>query len=128
MLIHRPISGLTALAYAFGVAVMCAMPLHAHHGWQWAEGQSSDIMGKITAARLGNPHGTLTLDVNGQSWTIEVGQPWRNHRAGLKDEMLVKDVSLTIRGNKSARKGERLMKAIRVIIDGKTYDLYPERK
>lgn len=33
--------------------------------------------------QLGNLHGVLTVDVDGEDWTVEVGQPWRNERAGM---------------------------------------------
>ena len=99
----------------------------AHHGWRWAEDGNFELTGVIKAAQLGNPHGLLTIDADGEEWTVEVGQPWRNERAGLKDEMLVPGALLTASGHRSADHAEKLMKAERVIIDGTTYDLYPDR-
>lgn len=99
----------------------------AHHGWRWADDGNFELTGTIKAVRLGNPHGLVTVDANGEEWTVEVGQPWRNERAGLKDEMLVEGVELAASGHRSADHAEKLMKAERVIIDGTTYDLYPER-
>jgi hypothetical protein len=56
----------------------------------------------IRSAKIGNPHGILKVAANkegkDEEWTVEVGQPWRNERAGLKDSMLVKGVELTIQG------------------------------
>ena len=62
----------------------------AHHGWRWTTGGNIEVTGIITAAQLGNPHGVLTVDADGQVWRVEVGQPWRNERAGLKDGDLKK--------------------------------------
>lgn len=104
-----------------------AVPARAHHGWRWAEDAEFELTGTITAAKLGNPHGLLTVDAGGESWTVEVGQPWRNANAGLSDEMLAPRVELTAQGHRSADPAERLMKAERIIIAGKTYDLYPDR-
>lgn len=98
-----------------------------HHGWNWAEPENSEVSGVIKFVRLGNPHGRVTLDVDGEEWVAEVGQPWRNARAGLKDEMLVEGVRVTVSGHKSARPGEKVIKAERVLIDGRQYDLYPDR-
>ena len=81
----------------------------------------------IKAAQLGNPHGLLTIDADGEEWTVEVGQPWRNERAGLTDDMLVPGVELTASGARSADHAENLLKAERIIIDGTTYNLYPDR-
>jgi hypothetical protein len=56
----------------------------AHHGWRWTTGGNIELTGIITATQLGNPHGVLTVDADGQVWRVEVGQPWRNERAGLR--------------------------------------------
>ena len=57
----------------------------AHHGWRWTTGNNIQLTGVITEAKLGNPHGVLKVQVEDDVWTIEVGQPWRNERAGIKD-------------------------------------------
>ncbi len=107
--------------------LLLAIQARAHHGWGWASADEFEISGVITAVRLGNPHGELTLDVQGETWVVEVGQPWRNERAGLTDEMLAIGRSVTVHGQRSARAEERLVKAEWVMIDGKRYVLYPER-
>ena len=99
----------------------------AHHGWGWATDEEFELTGKITNVSLGNPHGEVTLDVSGESWVIEVGQPWRNERAKLSEDMLSEGRTLTVHGHRSAREGERVMKAERVVIDGTDHDLYPGR-
>lgn len=94
----------------------------AHHGW--TGGETIELTGVITATRLGNPHGELTLDVEGDLWTVEVGQPWRNARAGLDDGDLVEGVELRVSGEHS---GERLLKAEQLWIGEQHYVLYPGR-
>ena len=100
----------------------------AHHGWAWADGEEAEVTGVVSAVKLGNPHGELTLQVGDQIWIAQVGQPWRNERAGLTPEMLREGVTLTIHGHRSAREGENLIKAERVIINGQSYNLYPGRE
>lgn len=115
---------------ALGLLVVLGLTLaaaHAHHGWRWTADGNFEVTGIIATAKLGNPHGVLTLDVDGEKWTAEVGQPWRNERAGLTDEMLSAGAEITISGQRSADPEEKRVKAERVIIDGKTYDLYPSR-
>ncbi|MEQ1882769.1 MAG: DUF6152 family protein [Burkholderiales bacterium] len=110
-------------------ACILLMPgARAHHGWGWATDEEFEISGKITQVRLGNPHGEVTLNVKGEKWVIEVGQPWRNERAGLTPDMFSVGRLITIHGHRSAKESERLVKAERVIIDGKSHDLYPDRK
>lgn len=115
------------LAVLAVVASIASAPAWAHHGWAWAEGAKSEITGEIVSTKLGNPHGELTVDVKGEKWLVEVGQPWRNESAGLKDEMLVKGVSLTVSGHRHADPKKKVFKAERVVIDGKKFDLYPDR-
>jgi hypothetical protein len=100
---------------------------HAHHGWSWAEDATFEITGVIASAKLGNPHGILKINAKGDEWTVEVGQPWRNQRAGLKDSMLVNGVELTVRGNRAKDPKLKVVKAARIVIKGQNYDLYPER-
>ena len=99
----------------------------AHHGWTWAEDSTFELTGTITSAKLGNPHGILKVKAKGEDWTVEVGQPWRNERAGLKDSMLAKGAELTIQGNRAKDPKLKVVKAARIIIKGQTYNLYPER-
>ncbi len=109
------------------MAIAVCLPAWAHHGWTWAEDVDSELTGTIVAAKLGNPHGELTLSVDGANWIVEVGQPWRNERAGLMDAMLAKGVKLTVTGHKHSDPKKKVFKAERVLIDGKKFDLYPDR-
>lgn len=99
----------------------------AHHGWSWTSGENIELTGTITETRLGNPHGELTLDVDGTHWTVEVGQPWRNDRAGLRQGDLAVGVEITVAGERSANPDEKLVKVERLWIDEQAYTLYPER-
>ena len=114
-------------AAALGAALLLPSAALAHHGWSWTTGENIELTGTITATSLGNPHGELTLDVDGTPWTVEVGQPWRNSRAGLEDGDLVEGVVLTVSGEPSADPDEKLLKVERLWIDGTEYELYPER-
>lgn len=113
---------------AFASAAFLMHSAAAHHGWGWATDEEFEISGKITDVRLGNPHGEVSIDVKGERWVIEVGQPWRNERAGLTDDMLKVGRQITVHGHRSAKETERLVKAERVVIDGKSYNLYPDRE
>lgn len=119
---HRVLTLLLGLCAA--LATSTAM---AHHGWGWATDEEFEITGVVTGKRLGNPHGEVTVDVGGERWTIEVGQPWRNERAGLTAERLANGTTITVHGHRSAKPGERLVKAERVVIDGREHVLYPDR-
>jgi hypothetical protein len=108
-------------------ASLPALPVLAHHGWRWTDDGEFELSGLITAAELGNPHGLLTVEANGEAWTVEVGQPWRNQRAGVTDAMLAPGTEIVVRGHRSADPAQLVVKAERLVLDGVTYDLYPDR-
>lgn len=99
----------------------------AHHGWSWTTGGNIDLVGIITSVRLGNPHGLLQVNVEGEVWTLEVGQPWRNERAGLKDGDLSNGVEIRAVGEPSEDTSERRMKVERLFLGKREYILYPDR-
>ncbi|HEY7688400.1 MAG TPA: DUF6152 family protein [Dongiaceae bacterium] len=112
---------------AFVVGGIAARAAWAHHGWGWATDEEFELTGKITGVKLGNPHGELHLDANGEAWLVEIGQPWRNERAGLTEDLLATGTEVTAHGHRSANPDEKLMKAERLVIAGKDYNLYPDR-
>ena len=113
--------------FTLAVSVLLTQSVMAHHGWRWATDEEFEITGTITQVRLGNPHGEVTLEVAGEQWLVEVGQPWRNQRAGLTRDLLSVGRLITVHGHRSAKENERLVKAERIAIDGKSYNLYPDR-
>ena len=116
---------LTVLAFlAIGIS---ATPSLAHHGWAWTTGKNIELSGQIREVRLGNPHGLLKVDVAGEIWTVEVGQPWRNARAGLKDGDLAEGVAIKVIGEPSADSAEKRLKAERLFLGDREYALYPDR-
>ncbi len=100
---------------------------HAHHGWSWTTGDNIELVGIIREASLGMPHGTLQVDAEGDVWTVEVGQPWRNERAGLRPGDLAEGVEIRAVVEPSADLSDRLMKAERLYIEGREFILYPDR-
>ena len=117
--------------FAFAALILAPLALPAaswaHHGWAWTTGKNIEIAGRVTETRLGNPHGVLTVDVKGQAWTVEVGQPWRNERAGLKDGDLAQGVTIRVIGEPAANPEEKRLKVERIFIGERRFDLYPER-
>jgi len=109
-----------ALVFQFGTA-------HAHHGWSWTTGGNIDLTGIIKSVELGNPHGVLQVDVEGEIWQVEVGQPWRNERAGAKDGDLAEGIEIRVIGEPAENKTDKRVKAEKFYLGDKEYILYPER-
>ena len=116
-----------SLVLALIVLVQTSGIVFAHHGWSWTTGGNISLTGIIKSAQLGNPHGVLKVDAEGDVWTVEVGQPWRNARAGLKPGDLAVGVEVRIVGEPSTNINDKLMKAERIYIGTQEYSLYPER-
>jgi hypothetical protein len=116
---------LTAIL-ALGTAFSSDVAL-AHHGWSWTTGENIELTGVIKKVRLGNPHGILEVAVGGEMWVIEVGQPWRNERAGLRDGDLSEGVEIRVIGEPAADKSARRLKVERLFLGDREYILYPDR-
>jgi hypothetical protein len=113
---------------AFAVAAFAATPAAAHHGWSWAEEQQTELTGTIREIYIGAPHPVLTVAAaDGQTWTIELGNPNQTARSGFKEGSAKIGDEVTALGNRARGTGEKRMKAVRITIGGKNFDLYPER-
>ena len=112
---------------AIGLFFSFSCGVLAHHGWAWTTGGNIELTGVITSVRLGNPHGRLEVDVEGETWTVEVGQPWRNERAGLKDGDLAEGVEIRAIGEPAVDGAEKRLKVERLFLGEREYILYPGR-
>ena len=118
----RPVPGLV-----LALVLATVFPALAHHGWSWTEDEFSEIEGTITEVYVGNPHATLDVDVEGEIWHVELAPPSQTMRAGFTEETARPGDEVTAIGNRSLDENERRMKAVRIIINGSTYDVYPSR-
>ena len=85
------------------------------------------VEGVIKEIYLGNPHATLDVDVEGEIWRIELAPPRQTERAGFNEASAKVGDEVTAIGNRSRDESERRMKAVRLTVGGKTYDVYPGR-
>ncbi len=100
----------------------------AHHGWDWAEEKQTDLTGTIREIYIGPPHPTLKVETTADGlWTVELSNSAQTVRAGFVEGVTKVGDKVEVLGNRSAKSGQKLMKAVRLIIADKTYLLYPER-
>jgi len=98
----------------------------AHHGWAWTEKEQTEITGTITEIFIGPPHPRLMIETTAGTWQVDLGNPRQTQQAGfVKGEASVGDTVL-IRGHRSAKKDEHIIKAVRATINDKQYTFYPE--
>ena len=112
--------------FALGLGVHAPASL-AHHGWAWTTGENMTLEGVIKEANVGNPHGILKVESGGTLWTVEVGQPWRNERAGLKEGDLAAGVTIRVIGEPASDPADKRIKAERLFLGDREYVLYPDR-
>ncbi|MGB3025925.1 DUF6152 family protein [Paradevosia shaoguanensis] len=104
-----------------------AGPAFAHHGWSWTETGFFQLEGIIKDIYVGNPHVTMDVDVEGTIWRVELAPLAPTNAAGFTEASAKAGDEVTAIGNRSSDHGETRMKAVRVIVNGATYDVYPDR-
>ncbi|MEQ1943658.1 DUF6152 family protein [Mesorhizobium sp. VNQ89] len=115
------------LTGAAAIALLAAAPAFAHHGWAWTEDGFFELTGKISAIYYGNPHPTLDVDVEGEIWRVDLATPSATARAGFMEDTAKVGDDVVVLGNRSREETEKHMKAVRVTVNGKSYDVYPNR-
>jgi hypothetical protein len=116
-----------AALLAAGLAGTIALPAAAHHGWSWTESGFFQLEGIVTAVYIGNPHATIDVDVEGTIWRVELAPPGPTTAAGFVEGVANQGDEITAIGNRSTDPNETRMKAVRIIVGGETYDVYPSR-
>jgi hypothetical protein len=117
----------------FGVMLAAAavlsicQPALAHHGWSWTEDGLFELTGIIRDIYVGNPHATLDVDVEGEMWRVELAPPSATIRAGFTVESAKAGDDVIAVGSRSRDEAEKRMKAVRITVNGRTYDVYPGR-
>jgi hypothetical protein len=116
-----------AAVLAAGLSLGAAIPALAHHGWSWTESGFFQLEGVITDIFIGNPHATLDVEVEGTVWRVELAPLGPTTAAGFVEGVAQVGDEVTAIGNRSADANETRMKAVRIIVNGTTYDVYPDR-
>jgi hypothetical protein len=109
-------------------SALVASAAAAHHGWSWAEGAPQELRGSIREIYIGQPHPTLRVQTaQNELWTVELGNPGQTARAGFDEHSAKPGDAVVALGNRSRDAGEKRMKAVRITLGGKQYNIYPER-
>jgi hypothetical protein len=109
-------------------ALPLSQPAVAHHGWAWAEDDQSSLAGKIQSISMAAPHPTLEVtDAAGAKWQVDLGNPSQTERSGFTGESAKVGDAISVLGNRNRDRARNHMKAVRITIAGRNFDLYPER-
>ena len=108
---------------------LSAFPASAHHGWAGNSDDEFELKGTVErGVSLAGPHATMQLRADGKIWDLTLAPPARTQRAGLKEGIIPVGATVTIHGhrNRDAKRFE--VKTERVTWNGRTFNVYPDRK
>ena len=120
---HRLFLLLCATAMA-----LISMQAFAHHGWAWAEAEQSELKGTIAEISMAPPHPALRVkDQDGRLWQVDLGNPNQTQRSGFSGNTAKVGDDITVLGNRTKEPNKAHIKAVRITVGGRQYDMYPER-
>lgn len=120
----RPLTGIVVTAFV-SVAATAAL---AHHGWNWAEDEQTELTGIVRAVVIAPPHPTLDVETASDGlWKVELGNPRQTQRSGFVEGSAKPGDRVVVLGNRSLDRDEKRMKAVRITVEGKVFDIYPDR-
>ncbi|WP_026618588.1 hypothetical protein M728_000660 [Ensifer sp. WSM1721] len=110
------------------VGLLLVTGAYAHHGWSWAEEEQMELSGTIRRISMAPPHPTLQVETKTDGiWRVELGNPRLTERSGFVEGVAKIGDPIVALGNRSLDRNEKRMKAVRITVAGKVYDIYPER-
>jgi hypothetical protein len=118
---------ITRIFAGAALAAVLASSAVAHHGWSWAEADQIDLKGTIQSLSFAPPHPTLEVKAEDGVWRVELGNPNQTQRSGFVEGQAKVGDEIVATGNRSEDRNEKRMKAVRIVVAGKTFDIYPER-
>jgi hypothetical protein len=117
----------------FGIAIVALTvsfsPVLAHHGWSGNSDKEFELSGTVeSGVSLAGPHATMKVRSNGQVWDLTLAPPPRTEAAGLKEGVIPVGAQVTIQGHRNLDPKKFEIKTERVIWNGRTFNVYPDRK
>jgi hypothetical protein len=120
-----------SLSVRFGILAisLSALPASAHHGWAGNSDDEFELTGTVErGVSLAGPHATMQLRADGKIWDLTLAPPAPTQRAGLKEGIIPVGATVTIHGHRNRDANRLEVKTERVIWNGRTFNVYPDRK
>ena len=100
----------------------------AHHGWGWTQEEESRLSGTIEEISFGNPHMHIRLQAETGTWEVDLSPPIVAQRSGFGPDAAKPGDRVVLTGHRARDGDVRGFKAETVTVNGKTYDVYPQRE
>ncbi|MFC7299639.1 DUF6152 family protein [Herminiimonas aquatilis] len=124
----RDVTRRMVLMFCATAMALFTMQAFAHHGWTWAEEEQSELKGTITEISMAPPHPAMRVKAqDGRLWQVDLGNPNQTQRSGFTGDTAKAGDDITVLGNRSKEPNKAHIKAVRITVGGKQYDMYPER-
>jgi hypothetical protein len=117
------------LSIAVVILAISALPVWAHHGWGGNSDEEFELTGTVEqGVSLAGPHATMKIRAEGQVWDLTLAPPARTSQAGLKEGVIPVGATVTVHGHRNRDPKRFEMKTERVTWNGRTFNVYPDRK
>lgn len=104
-------------------ALLAGGMAYAHHGWGgYDASRPMTITGAVERIAWENPHVMMVIPFQGKSWEAVLAPPLRMSARGLNADMLKPGTQVKLEGYPS-RHGEAELRAEKIVVSGKTYEL-----
>ena len=109
--------------FAIVLALSAGLTVMAHHGWaDFDRSKKVEVNGVIVESKYENPHCFVRVKVDQSDWAIELSAVPRMKRHNITAAMIAPGTRVNLVGHPHKNK-PRVMKAIQMNVNGKTYDL-----
>jgi hypothetical protein len=115
--------------------VVCALALlplsaAAHHGWAGNGDEEFELSGTVSSpVNLVGPHATMKIKASdGQVWDLTLASVPQTKSAGLTENAIPIGSTVTVHGHRNRDPKKFEIKTERVTWNGKTFNVYPDRK
>jgi hypothetical protein len=108
---------------------LLAFPAIGHHGWGGNMTEEFELTGTLEGSvSLAGPHATMKIKAaDGQVWDITLAPEPRTSRSGLTATAIPAGAKVTVQGHRNRDPRRFEVKTERVIYNGKTFAVYPDR-
>ena len=111
------------LPLGFAAALGVAAPAFAHHGWgSYDADNPMTLQGVIEGAVLQNPHGEMTIQLEGEPWLVTLAPLSRMNARGATVEIVADGAEVVAYGY-PRRDGTKEIRAEWIEVDGQRFEL-----
>lgn len=114
---------LFSMHFTIALALSAGLTVMAHHGWaDFDRSKKVEVKGVIVESKYENPHCFVRVKVDQNDWAVELSAVPRMKRNNVTAQMIAPGTQVNLVGHPHKNK-LRVMKAIQMNVNGKTYDL-----